>query len=342
VPGKPDPDRLANSCGALKPRCTDAGKTGATAPLMKTGLHRRRQTVEQRRSAYVGPLGGNACCRKFGCVRMITAIHADADSDRDRVALAFDQNAADLTSRAQQVVGPFEGQPRRKRRRGGGDGIMKPEPGYEGKLRRHRRRRRIDQHQRRVEISSRRRPGPAAPSPSCALLPGYNPNRAALSGARAPKRFRIGGVDKVEDDDALPGGPAFIAGLCFRHSITDRCRRPPRRAVHFCGGTHGEYGVGSLDHAFTLYNVNCRVRYAAPRFAGIRFTRDDGLTETGLQSHRSKQRFCRNPRRLDERTRKENEQQHEKSGCCHHRPHGNSHRVKSRRRLIEIHDLDDQ
>jgi hypothetical protein len=98
---------------------------------------------------------------------------------------------------------------------------MEGKPGYECQLRRRGGRRGIVQQQRRVKISGRRCPCSAPPSPSRALLRRDDPKRAAFPRACAPKCFRIGGVDKVEDYDAFPDRSAFMIALRFLHSTTN-------------------------------------------------------------------------------------------------------------------------
>ena len=105
---KPHPDRLPKPQGAGKPRNPNAIKTGAAVPLREAGLHGQGQMVKQRRGGHAGALGAKIRRRKFGRIRMMAAIHPDSDCDRDRIALAFDQNAGDFSTRAQQVVRPFE------------------------------------------------------------------------------------------------------------------------------------------------------------------------------------------------------------------------------------------
>src|SRR6266478_6886788 len=101
--GKPHPDRLPKPQGAGKPLIPDGEKTATAVPLREAGLHRHGQMVEQCGGVDVGALGGKIRRGKFGGVRMMAAIHPDPDCNRDRVAFAFDQNARDLSPRAQQV-----------------------------------------------------------------------------------------------------------------------------------------------------------------------------------------------------------------------------------------------
>jgi hypothetical protein len=66
-----------------------------------------------------------------------------------------------------------------------------------------------------MEVSGGRCPDPAPPTASRALLLRDDPEGAALSRARAAQRFRVAGVNEVEDYDTLPGRATFITALRF-------------------------------------------------------------------------------------------------------------------------------
>ena len=152
----------------------------------KARLHGRSDTIHQRGDADISALGPEIRRREFGRVRVIPAIYPDADRDRNRTALAFDQEAGDFSRRAQQVVRPFERQASGERGSSRDRRIMKRKSGYQPQLRGRRRRRRIGQHQRRMKISRRRYPCPAAPTAPGTLLLGDNPQRPALPRPGAP------------------------------------------------------------------------------------------------------------------------------------------------------------
>ena len=143
-----------------------------------------------RRGADAG--GGKIGRRIVGAVRMMHAIDADPDRDAS-AALALDQDAGELVAVDQQIVRPFQHEPRR------------PGPGCVRRWRRAARaprrttargrrvrRRRIGQQQARIEIAGLRHPGAAAPAAPRGLLVRGDPQRPALARARqraAPRHW---------------------------------------------------------------------------------------------------------------------------------------------------------
>src|SRR5262249_37511697 len=113
---KPYAHRLPNPYSAAKPWRPEPRKAWTARALSETALHRHGQLVEQRNGHHIAALGGEVRRRKFGPVRMMAALHTDADCGRNRVTLALDKNAGDLSPCAQQVVRPLQGQLRRERR----------------------------------------------------------------------------------------------------------------------------------------------------------------------------------------------------------------------------------
>ena len=114
-----------------------------------------------RRGADAG--GGEVGRRDSRAGRMVRAIDADADR-RPRAPLALDQDAGELAAVDQQIVRPFQRQPRGKARDAPGDRVVQRERRDERQLGGALRRRRIGQQQARVEIARLRHPGAAAPA----------------------------------------------------------------------------------------------------------------------------------------------------------------------------------
>ena len=91
-----DADGLAEAGGAREPVVADRGKACAAVPLRQPRRHRGR-----KRGEHALGRGAHARRREVGrgkcrAGRMVHAI--DADADRDRAALAFDQDAGELAA----------------------------------------------------------------------------------------------------------------------------------------------------------------------------------------------------------------------------------------------------
>ena len=160
----------------------------------------------------------------LGAVRMMHAI--DADADRDGRPLALDQDAGELVAVDQQIVRPFQHEPRWR-----GPGCARRWRRAERAPRRTTARESAPAAPDRSAAGSRRdcraptpRCGRGGRAPRSGVLRG-DPQRPALAGAREPQRLRVGRADRVVSDEPRPG----------RHSPWDRAaseqrfRRDPRR-----------------------------------------------------------------------------------------------------------------
>ena len=179
---------LAEARGAREPVGADRGKARAAVPLRQAGGHRGRQRRKQALGRGADAGRGKIGRRKFGPGRMMHAV--DADADHDRRPLALDQDAGELVAVDQEVVRPFQREPRRRGPEcARSSGVVQRQRRDERQFRQALRRRRIGEEQAGVEIARLGHPGAAAPAAARGLAARGDPQRAALARARQPQRL---------------------------------------------------------------------------------------------------------------------------------------------------------
>ncbi len=229
-------DGAAETGRAHQPGGADRREIPPAIPLGEPPHHRAVERGEKRRRLDREPGGTKIDRLQRRVLRMIAAIHAEAD-DRDgsvcgRVAL--DQDPGKLAAVEQQIVRPFEREPGGRETRAAIEHrVVQRQRRHETDFRRRSRGRDVGQQQARIEVPRFRHPGAAAPAAARGLQRSHDPERAALAQRSARERFGIGRAERRESNEreCLPirAGNPFMLRRATAPQLAPRLRAAPDR-----------------------------------------------------------------------------------------------------------------